>query len=143
MQKKLTEIEMELKKKIHINFNNVRKAFLELDENSDGWIEGEDLAKYLKNITLGDAEKLDYSQLELLIKLRCNQTSTRINYNSFCAWLGDAIEPVEAFYFRHDSHRNPQYDLNMKKSVQPIMRTQRQIREILTGTSQNLKQMFL
>lgn len=90
---------------------------MELDQNSDGYIEGEDLAKYLKNITLGDQEKLDYSMLELLIKLRCNQTTTRINYNSFCAWLGSAIEPIEAFYFRHDSHRNPQYDLNMKKSV--------------------------
>ena len=48
----------------------------------------EKLAKYLKNITLGDDTKLDYSQLELLIKMRCNQTSTRINYNSFCQWLG-------------------------------------------------------
>lgn len=48
-------------KKLQINFNNVRKAFLELDTDSDGWIDGEDLAKYLKNITLGDETKLDFS----------------------------------------------------------------------------------
>jgi Ca2+-binding EF-hand superfamily protein len=88
VQKKLAIIENELMKKLQMNFNNVRKAFLELDTDNDGWIEGEDMAKYLKNITLGDDTKLDYSQLELLIKMRCNQTSTRINYNSFCQWLG-------------------------------------------------------
>lgn len=27
----------------------------------------------------------------------------KINYQEFCAWLGNVIEPTEAYYFRHDS----------------------------------------
>ena len=55
--------------------------------------------------------------LEYLIKLRLKQKTTKINYNKFCIWLGGHIEPIEAFYFRHDSHRNPQQDIQVKKAI--------------------------
>lgn len=58
--------------------------------------------------------------MEYLIKLKNKQESTEINYNQFCKWLGHEIQPIEAFYFRHDSYRNPHYDLNMKKKVEPL-----------------------
>ena len=60
--------------------------------------------------------------------MRCNQEHTNISYHKFCTWLGPAIEPVEAFYFRHDSYRNPQYEANMKITVEPIQKNQKEIR---------------
>ena len=66
-----------------------------------------------------------------------------MTYAQFCAWLGASIEPAEAFYFRHDSQRNPQYDLNMKKTVDPILKTQEGLRGILTGDAQTFKEKFL
>lgn len=72
--------------------------------------------------------------------MRCNQEHTNISYHKFCTWLGPAIEPVEAFYFRHDSYRNPQYEANMKITVEPIQKNQKEIRQILTGNYNNLKE---
>ena len=95
-------------------------CFLDIDLDQDGIVDAEDLARLLKN-SVGTT--LDYTMLEYLIKIRCNQNTTQINYNKFCQWLGSSIEPIEAFYFRHDSNKNPQYDLNMRKSVYPIMKT--------------------
>ena len=66
-----------------------------------------------------------------------------MDYAKFCAWLGASIEPAEAFYFRHDSQKNPQYDMNMKKRVNPILKTQEGLRAILTGDAQTFKKMFL
>lgn len=65
-----------------------------------------------------------------------------MSYKDFCHWLGPTVEPIEAFYFRHDSTRNPHYDLSMKKSVEPKLKSQKQIREILTGNMANLKELF-
>jgi hypothetical protein len=54
--------------------------------------------------------------LEILIKTKSTNLNTKIYYKDFCAWLGSSIEPTEAFYFRHDSQKNPQYDLNFLKA---------------------------
>ena len=137
---KLEIIEKQLQKKLQLNYSNVKKCFLELDTDQDGFIDAEDLARFLKN-SVGTA--LDYTMLEYLIKVRCKQNTTQINYTKFCAWLGPSIEPIEAFYFRHDSNKNPQYDLNMRKSVYPIMKTQKEIRKLLTGTYAILKEKFI
>ena len=65
----------------------------------------------MKNATTtgetGITKGLNFTLLELMIKLRCKVAEPRINYSQFCAWLGTSIEPVEAFYFRHDSLKNP------------------------------------
>jgi len=113
-----------LRTRLRNNFSHVRNAFLELDADKDGFITAEDLAKFMKNATVTSLEDknmggINFTILELMIKLRCNQQSTNINYKNFCAWLGNSIEPIEAFYFRHDADKNPQYDLNMKRSVEP------------------------
>jgi hypothetical protein len=36
-----------------------------------------------------------------------NFSDERINYRDFSKWFGKNIEPQEAFYFRHDSYKNP------------------------------------
>lgn len=81
--------------------------------------------------------------LEYLIKIRCRQETTDISYNKFCRWLGPEIEPIEAFYFRHDSHKNPYYDANMKKKVEPMMAQQKQMRATVTGNSKDLIANFM
>jgi hypothetical protein len=53
----------------------------------------------------------------MLIKMKNPKRSPQINYTEFCRWFGSVIEPVEAFYFRHDSQKNPQYDRNQQKTV--------------------------
>ena len=97
-------LDLTLKKKLGSNFNSVRKAWLELDEKHVGYITAEEIAKFLG----ASGQKLfDYTLLEILVKMRTTNLSTRVNYREFCAWLGSSIEPTEAFYFRHDSQKNP------------------------------------
>lgn len=42
-------MEKVLQNRLNKKFGNVRKAFLELDQDQDGYITGDDLAKFLKN----------------------------------------------------------------------------------------------
>ena len=101
---KVKHLEEELKNKIGSNFNSVRKAWLELDENYKGFITAIELAKFLG---ASDRAGFDFTLLEILVKLRTPNLSTRLYYRDFCAWLGSTIEPTEGFYFRHDSKKNP------------------------------------
>ena len=150
LKKRLDDLERALKAKLSLNYNNVRKAFLDLDKSSKNHIAATDLAEFLKSgVTgLGDedngkASAVDFTLLETLIRVRCKQDSTDISYGNFCKWLGQDIQTKEAFYFRHDSHRNPQYDLNMRRTVEPNLVTQKAIRGILTGNGASLKQAFI
>ncbi len=110
---KVKVLERELKQKLASNFNSVRKAFLELDEKHIGYITAEEIAKFLGAST---QKRFDYTLLEILIKMRTTNLGTRVYYKDFCAWLGSTVEPTEGYYFRHDSMKNPQYELNMQKS---------------------------
>ena len=120
-------MEDEIKQKLGSNYNSVRAAFLDLDIHKSGFISGEEFSKLLKyGLRQKDPnstdKSLDYTLLEYLIKLRCKQEHTNISYTKFCTWLGPAIEPPEGFYFRHDSYKNPHYDLNMELKVEPNLR---------------------
>jgi len=87
----------------------VRKAFLEIDEDHSGSITAVELTKFMG----GSADKnFDFTLMEILVKLKTSGMKTEINYNDFCVWLGSTIEPTEGFYFRHDSKKNPQYEVN-------------------------------
>ena len=48
IMKKMLELEKNLKSKLQVNYNNVRKAFLDLDKNHVGYITAEELAKILQ-----------------------------------------------------------------------------------------------
>ena len=95
---------MSLKAKISIDFNSVREAFLAIDDNHVGYITAESLARYLG---ASKEKNFDFTLLEILIKLHNTGSKPRVNYNDFCAWLGNSIEPTETFFFRHDSKKNP------------------------------------
>lgn len=122
------------------NFNSVRKAFLELDEKHIGYITAEEIAKFLG---ASQQQRFDFSLLEILIKMRTSNLGHRIFYKDFCAWLGSTVEPTESFYFRHDSVKNPQYELNMQKSRESKASNQLAVRKIMTADFKTVKEKFL
>ena len=104
------KLDQALKAKLSIDFTSVRKAFLAIDDNHQGSIGAETLAKYLG---ASKQKNFDFTLLEILIKLNTKGLKTRINYNDFVSWLGSSIEPTETFFFRHDSKKNPQFEVNL------------------------------
>jgi hypothetical protein len=56
--------------------------------------------------------------MEILVKMRIKKGASKISYNAFCSWLGPSIEPTEGYYFRHDSKKNPQFEINLTKSTE-------------------------
>lgn len=97
----MKHIEEVLKERLSSNWVSVRKAFLDLDEDFDGFVTSENFAKLMGGSS--GSTKFDYNLLKMLIKMKNTRMSPEINYTEFCKWFGSVIEPVEAFYFRHDS----------------------------------------
>ena len=97
---------MKLENKLKMKFSNcyesVRKAFLALDTDYDGYINVEDILKYYGNET-----ELNYNELKKLMIDKDSKKLGKINYSDFSKWLGNAIHMSEGFYFRHDSKKNP------------------------------------
>ena len=69
-----------------------------------GYITAEEIAN---GLGASSRKKFDYTLLEILVKLNTKNVSARLYYKDFCSWMGNIIEPTEAFYFRHDSQKNP------------------------------------
>lgn len=107
---------MKLENKLKMKFSNcyesVRKAFLALDTDYDGYITVEDILKYFGNET-----DLNYNELKKLMIDKDSKKLGKINYSDFSKWLGNAIHMSEGFYFRHDSKKNPQYEMNEEKDA--------------------------
>ena len=96
------KLEFKLKMKFSNCYESVRKAFLALDTDYDGYITVEDILKYFGNETV-----LNYNELKKLMIDKDTQKRGKINYSDFSKWLGNAIHMSEGFYFRHDSKKNP------------------------------------
>ncbi len=97
----MREIEDALKERLSNGWVSVRKAFLDLDSNYDGSITAEEFAKLLGGSN--GSNKYDFNLLKMLIRMRTEGKSSKISYSCFSTWFGNVIEPVETFYFRHDS----------------------------------------
>lgn len=110
---RMKSIEDLLKEKFSNNWTSIRKAFLDIDMDYDGFITAEDIARQFGK----DNQNLDFRDLRTLIKNRDSERKGKINFKDFCKWMGGAIEPSETFYFRHDSLRNPQYEDNLLKQT--------------------------
>ena len=102
IQERVIKLENKLKTKFSNCFESVRKAFLALDSDYDGYITVEDILKYFGNET-----DLNYNDLKKLIQDKDNKKIGRLSYMDFSKWLGNAIHMSEGFYFRHDSIKNP------------------------------------
>ena len=81
----------------------MRKAFLDLDGNYDGFIEVDDIVRYLSK------EKIfiDYKLIQKVLIKKDSKKIGKLNYKDFNTWMCDVIEPPETFYFRHDDRINP------------------------------------
>lgn len=105
---------MKLETKLKIKFSNcfesVRKAFLGLDTDYDGFVTIEDILKYFGNET-----DLNYNDLKKLMKDKDHLKRGKLNYGDFSKWLGSAVHMSEGFFFRHDSIKNPFYERNIQK----------------------------
>lgn len=102
MIERLQKLDQRLKIKFGNCFESVRKAFLLLDQDYDGYITVEDILKYF-----GNEKDLDFNDLKKLLVDMDSKKKGRINYMDFSKWLGNAIHQSEGFYFRHDSIKNP------------------------------------
>lgn len=92
-------------------YESVRKAFLELDSDRDGFITIEDILKQF-----GNEKDLVYNDLKKLIIEKDTKRIGKLNYTDFSKWLGGSIHMSESFYFRHDSIKNPGFDASQDKS---------------------------
>jgi hypothetical protein len=104
------ELEKFLKKKFGNCFQKVRKAFLALDNDYDGYIDVQDMLRYF-----GDQEKIDYNDLKKLLTDKDSNRKGKLSYSDFSKWIGSTINQSEGFYFRHDSIKNPGFDTSVKK----------------------------
>lgn len=107
---RMRRLEDLLKQKFSNNWVSMRKAFLDIDMDYDGYITAEDIGR-----KFGKNKKIDFRDLRTLIRNRDSKRKGKIDFKDFCRWMGSAIEPSETFYFRHDSFRNPQYEDNLLK----------------------------
>jgi Ca2+-binding EF-hand superfamily protein len=81
----------------------VRKAFLALDSDYDGFITIEDLLRYI-----GEGSKdFSYKDLQKVIMDKDSSKRGMLCYSDFSKWVGNSIHQSEGFYFRHDSIKNP------------------------------------
>lgn len=64
----------------------------------------------------------------------------KIGYSDFSKWLGSAIHMSEGFYFRHDSIKNPFYEMNREKEGKSNLAKDKieAVKSLLTGDVENL-----
>jgi len=105
IETRLVDLENKLKIKFSNCYESVRKAFLALDTDYDGFITVEDILKYFGNET-----ELNYNDLKKIMIDKDSKKQGKIGYPDFSKWLGSAIHMSEGFYFRHDSIKNPFYE---------------------------------
>jgi len=79
-------VEAIIKKKLSSSYPCVRKAFLALDTNFDGYVEVEDIMRHF-----GDDSALNFDDLKKLVMDKDSKKKGRINYQDFSRWLGSAI----------------------------------------------------
>ena len=130
IKERLKKLENKLKTKFSNCYESVRKAFLALDTDHDGYITVEDILKYF-----GNDSELNYLELKKLMIDKDSKKQGRIGYSDFSKWLGNAIHMSEGFYFRHDSIKNPQYDLNLERQDKNLKNKDKEIvaKELMTG----------
>jgi hypothetical protein len=130
LTKKLKNLESILKKKFEKNWISVKKAFLDLDADYDGYIKPEDIARYFSN----ESNRVDFSELKQLM-IHKGHKNGLLDYTDFSKWVGSAIEPSAGFYFRHDSIRNPQYEMNQARCSNKNGHNTKIVREKMTETN--------
>lgn len=112
IEKRLLVLDSKIKGKFSNLYDSVRKAFLSLDCDYDGYITVEEILK-----VIGQTTELNYNDLKKLIIDKDRNKIGQIDYPDFSKWLGNSIQMSEGFYFRHDSIKNPNYEMQVEKGV--------------------------
>jgi hypothetical protein len=86
IEDRLMALEIRLKRKFNTCFESVRKAFLCLDSDYDGFITVEDIMKYFGNET-----DLNFHDLKKLIQDKDSKREGKLSYMDFSKWLGNSI----------------------------------------------------
>jgi len=115
---KLSKLEQYIKDKFANNWVSVRKAFLDLDTDYDGFVTVEDLLRFFG----AENKEFDFNDLRKLVVDKDSKKLGKISYSDFSKWMGGVIHLSEGFYFRHDSQKNPQYELNLKNYQDKTMK---------------------
>eukprot|EP00347_Sterkiella_histriomuscorum_P012608 403367915 len=127
IQDRLRKLEKLLKERFSNNWDSVRKAFLGLDTDYDGFITVEDILRYFGQ----DNKEFIFNDLKKLILEKDSSKSGKLGYSDFSKWVGNSIHQSEGFYFRHDSVKNPQFEQNLDN--------QNVLNEMKKGISTNLQ----
>lgn len=85
LEAKLSRLEGLIKEKFANNWTSVRKAFLDLDNDFDGFVTAEDILRYFGK------EEIDFRDLVKLIADKDCKKEGRISYTDFSKWLGGVI----------------------------------------------------
>jgi hypothetical protein len=94
----------------------VRKAFLGLDTDYDGFITVEDILRNFGDQTTAQGKEkvsgsgINFNDLKKLIMEKDSTKTGKLGYTDFSKWVGNCIHSSEGFYFRHDSVKNPLYE---------------------------------
>lgn len=100
---RLRKLEKLLKDKFSNTWESVRKAFLALDSDHDGFITVEDILRHFGQ----EKGLINYNDLKKIIIDKDSRKQGMIGYSDFSKWVGTTIHMSEGFYFRHDSIKNP------------------------------------
>ena len=94
----------------------MRKAFLGLDTDYDGFITVEDILRNFGDQTTAQGKDkssgsgINFNDLKKLIMEKDSTKTGKLGYTDFSKWVGNCIHSSEGFYFRHDSVKNPLYE---------------------------------
>jgi Ca2+-binding EF-hand superfamily protein len=69
------------------NFDSVRKAFLGLDTDYDGFITVEDILRYFGQ----DSKDFNFNDLKKLILEKDSTKTGKLGYADFSRWVGNSI----------------------------------------------------
>ena len=95
------------------SFDSVRKAFLGLDSDYDGFITVEDILRHFGQ----DSKEFNFNDLKKLMNEKDSTGQGRLGYADFSKWVGNSIHKSEGFYFRHDSIKNPQFEQSQDSQI--------------------------
>ena len=98
----------------------MRKAFLALDTDYDGFVTVEDILRNFgdqngQNKDKNSRDGINFNDLKKLIMEKDSTKRGKLGYTDFSKWVGSCIHSSEGFYFRHDSIKNPLYEEIIKQ----------------------------
>ena len=106
VENRLRDLEKMIISKFEAGWTEVKKAFLDMDFDHDGYVTIEDFMRLFHN----DTSKINIMDMKKLLSEKDSSKKGRLNYSDFSQWLGQAIHWSEGFYFRHDSIKNPPFE---------------------------------